>query len=58
MARKSHHMPLSGSDRKALTKELGKTHGIGAKFPTYLLTTRNSAMMPAGHRIIYSSPRG
>ena len=47
MARKSHHMPLSGSDRKALTKELGKTPGIGAKFPTYLLTTRNSAMMAA-----------
>lgn len=47
MARKSHHMPLSGGDRKALTKELGKTPGISAKFLTYLLTTRNSAMIAA-----------
>jgi hypothetical protein len=28
MARKSHHMPLSGGDRKALTKELGKTPAL------------------------------
>jgi hypothetical protein len=47
MARKSHHMPLSGGDRKALTKELGKTPGISAKFLTYLLTTRNRAMIAA-----------
>jgi hypothetical protein len=25
MARKSHHMPLSGGDRKAVTKELSKS---------------------------------
>jgi hypothetical protein len=28
MARKSHHMPLSGGDRKALTKELGKSRAM------------------------------
>jgi hypothetical protein len=32
MARKSHHMPLSGGDRKALTKELGKSRAMAQIF--------------------------
>jgi hypothetical protein len=32
MARKSHHLPLSGDDRKALTKELSKSRAMTSIF--------------------------
>jgi hypothetical protein len=32
MARKSHHMPLSGGDQKVLTKELGKSRAMTRSF--------------------------
>jgi hypothetical protein len=34
MARKSHHLPLSGGDRKALVKELSKSRAMTVSSPS------------------------
>jgi hypothetical protein len=47
MARKHHHMPLSGGDRKALTKELSKSRAM-----TNIFATRSAEKRRAGEALI------
>jgi hypothetical protein len=47
MARKSHHTPLSGGDRKALTKELSKSRAM-----THIFAERSAEKREQGEALI------
>jgi hypothetical protein len=47
MVRKSHHLPLSGGDRKALTKELSKSRAM-----TLIFAERSAELRIEGERLI------
>jgi hypothetical protein len=47
MARKSHHLPLSGGDRKALTKELSKSRAM-----THIFAERSAEKRAEGEALI------
>ena len=47
MARKTHHMPLSGGDRKALTKELSKSRAM-----TRIFAERSAERRAEGEALI------
>ena len=47
MARKHHHMPLSGGDRKALTKELSKSRAM-----THIFAERSAEKRREGEALI------
>src|ERR1700742_289921 len=47
MARKRHHMPLSGGDRKALTKELAKSRAM-----TTVFARRSAELREQGEALI------
>jgi hypothetical protein len=47
MARKSHHLPLSGGDRKALTKELSKSRAM-----TSIFADRSAELRAEGEALI------
>jgi hypothetical protein len=47
MVRKSHHMPLSGGDRKALTKELSKSRAM-----THIFAERSAEKREQGEALI------
>jgi len=47
MARKHHHMPLSGGDRKALTKELSNSRAM-----THIFAERSAEKRREGEALI------
>jgi len=47
MAPKHHHMPLSGGDRKVLTKELSKSHATTKIFAERSAEKRREGGAPA-----------
>jgi hypothetical protein len=47
MARKSHHTPLSGGDRKTLTKELSKSRAM-----THIFAERSAEKREQGEALI------
>jgi hypothetical protein len=47
MARKSHHLPLSGGDRKAVTKELSKSRAM-----THIFAERSAEKREQGEALI------
>jgi hypothetical protein len=52
LASKHHPMPLSGSDRKALTKELGKTRAM-----TGILAAQSAEMRAKGVALVQQAAR-